>query len=88
MKSRKRLRLPQILSSVFLALGNFGCGGSSSTQPFPPPADFRGRIARNSHGADRSHGEAHRHCQRGCEQPRRLLELYPAPLGNAELLHP
>jgi hypothetical protein len=40
MKSRKRLRLPQILSSAFLAIGNFGCGGSSSTQTFPPPTQI------------------------------------------------
>jgi hypothetical protein len=39
MKSRKRLRLPQILSSAFLAIGTFGCGGSS-TQTFPPPSQI------------------------------------------------
>src|SRR4029077_5008339 len=37
MNSRKCLGLPQILPSVFLAIGNFGCGGSSSSQTFPPP---------------------------------------------------
>jgi hypothetical protein len=40
MKSRKRLRLPHILSSIFLAAGNFGCGDPSSTHTFPPPTQI------------------------------------------------
>jgi hypothetical protein len=40
MNSGKRLRLPQILSSTFLAIGNFGCGGCSSSQTFPPPTQI------------------------------------------------
>jgi hypothetical protein len=30
----------KVLPSVFLAVGNFGCGGSSSTQTFPPPTQI------------------------------------------------
>ena len=37
MNSGKCLGPLQILPSVFLAVGNFGCGGSSSSQTFPPP---------------------------------------------------
>ena len=40
MNSRRRTMLFQVLPSVFLAVGNFGCGGSSSTQTFPPPTQI------------------------------------------------
>jgi len=34
------MMLFRFLPSVFLAAGNFGCGGSSSTQTFPPPSQI------------------------------------------------
>jgi hypothetical protein len=40
MNSRKRMMLFRFLPSVFLAAGNFGCGGSSNIQTLPPPSQI------------------------------------------------